>query len=83
MARSRKLVPIATVPKGGKFEHYRDPYVRATKQEESRHPGQKLVAKRGKGKIVLAYMLPSKGQSGRTPVSFNADVRVVVTEGKK
>jgi hypothetical protein len=84
MARQpRKLIPLKAVHPGQYFEHYRDQFVRATEAEIPRHPGKSLLDERGVDRVILTYMLPAKGQSGRTPVSFNADEKVLVKAGKK
>jgi len=81
MRSKRKLIALSNVLPGHRFEHYRALYVRATDAETRHHPGQELAEQRGQGKVILAYT-QGKGSS-RTPVSFNAGVKVVVTEVRR
>jgi hypothetical protein len=80
--RYPNFIPIRRIAPGGTFMHYQEPYRRATLEEEPRHPGQELLEKRGPGKIILAYQLKDKG-GGKTPVSFNADARVIVPRRRR
>lgn len=73
---TRKLTPVSTVPPGTEFGYCREPYQRATEEEELRHTARDLAAARG---AMMAYHLTRHG--GRTPVTFLADTQVVIEKG--
>lgn len=76
--RSRmRYIPITQVRPGEQFVHHGIAYVRATEQEDRKHPARELAKRRGRP-LVFAY---STGKE-RTPVSFVPDLDVYVEMGK-
>ena len=77
MRKRWNYVPITAVKPGQQFVHYSILYVRATEQEEKKHPAQELAKLRGR-ELIFAYTVEGE----RTPVSFVPDLKVNVERGR-
>ena len=70
----KKLIQAEKVRPGQDFLHHGLAYRRANEDEQERHPGRELAARRGRD-LVLAY---SGDGDSRQPVTFVPDLNVVV-----
>ena len=74
-------VPVTSVEPGSNFSFLGTQYVRATKEQEAKHPAAELLDARGPGTLVLAYMLGYRGgKSTRTPISIVSDSKVWIKQ---
>jgi hypothetical protein len=73
---------VGSVEPGTEFSFRGTLYVRASEQQEPKHPAQEILQLRGVGSVVLAYMVGRKnGKETKTPMSIVArDERGIPTQ---